>query len=50
VYAMITNGFDIATTIAIVSQFVQKLGYEHWKLWNVSWGTSKVHVIIGSNL
>lgn len=22
-------GFDIATTIAIVSQFMQKLGYEH---------------------
>jgi len=29
VYAMITIGFDIVTSITIVSQLMQKLGYEH---------------------
>lgn len=31
-YAMIIIGFDIVIVIATVSQFMQKLGYEHWKV------------------
>jgi predicted ferric reductase len=32
VYAMTTIGFDIVTAITTISQFMQKLGYEQWKV------------------